>query len=150
MTMNKCDCYCVDEQIIGWHTPVDPRTKMMPRCNGTKERESCSCGGDRTKCDFYPDVHQRSLKEQEPKFGEWTSVEDRLPDIENENIRQYNRCYSESIRVLCACKQKSGKVMVKEGYCRIYDDNDIYWRIPGSIDSVTHWMPLPEPPEKEN
>lgn len=25
-----------------------------PRCYGTKERESCSCGGDVKKCDFYP------------------------------------------------------------------------------------------------
>ena len=25
------------------------------RCNGTKGRESCKCGGDPLKCDFYPE-----------------------------------------------------------------------------------------------
>ncbi len=24
-------------------------------CNGTKEREPCKCGGDRSKCDHYPE-----------------------------------------------------------------------------------------------
>lgn len=78
---------------------------------------------------------------------EWISVEDRLPEIETVNIKEYNRHYSKSVRVLCVCKQKSGKVMVKEGYCETSSDGQrIYWKIPGSIDSVTHWMPLPEPP----
>lgn len=26
-----------------------------PRCWGTKECEECSCGGDETKCTFYPE-----------------------------------------------------------------------------------------------
>jgi hypothetical protein len=25
-------------------------------CFGTKEQEECHCGGDRTRCDFYPEV----------------------------------------------------------------------------------------------
>lgn len=25
------------------------------RCNGTKERDYCKCGGDPSKCDFYPE-----------------------------------------------------------------------------------------------
>lgn len=28
-------------------------------CYGTKEREPCSCGGDESKCDFYPDKRQK-------------------------------------------------------------------------------------------
>ena len=79
---------------------------------------------------------------------EWISVEDRLPEIETANIKEYSRHYSKSARVLCVCKQKSGKVMVKEGYYETSsNDTRIYWKIPGSIDSVTHWMPLPAPPE---
>jgi hypothetical protein len=82
---------------------------------------------------------------------EWISVEDELPEIETANIKNGSFRYSESIRVLCACKQRSGKVLVKEGYYRLYSDGKVYWRIPGSIDSVTHWTPLPQPPtEKEN
>jgi hypothetical protein len=82
----------------------------------------------------------------------WISVDDRLPEKET-LIKWRERTGYNSIRVLCVCKQKSGKVMVKEGYCEMWDDSDYgpYWKIPGSIDSVTHWMPLPTPPtEKEN
>ena len=83
---------------------------------------------------------------------EWISVEDRLPETEKTHIKDGNRWFDKSIRVLCVCKQKSGKVMVKEGYYELYThadgtkSNAPYWRIPGSIDEVTHWMPLPEPP----
>ena len=76
----------------------------------------------------------------------WISVDERLPEIDpNKKGRRDNKV---SIRVLCACKQWSGKKMVKEGYCELFDDGP-FWRIPGSIDSVTHWMYLPEPPEEE-
>lgn len=76
---------------------------------------------------------------------EWISVEDRLPEIDC-TVTNYGRKFQKSIRVLCACKQKTGKVMVKEGYCEVYEDT-VYWKIPGSVDSVTHWMLLPAPPE---
>ena len=31
-------------------------------CWGTKEREVCKCGGDPTKCDFYPEVRAKAPK----------------------------------------------------------------------------------------
>ena len=37
--MEKCNCYHEEYNRI--------------ECWGTKERETCSCGGDETKCDFY-------------------------------------------------------------------------------------------------
>lgn len=39
--MEKCNCY---HEYHG-----------KPECWGTKERDSCSCGGDGSKCDFYPE-----------------------------------------------------------------------------------------------
>lgn len=78
-------------------------------------------------------------------MNEWISVEDRLPEIELGKKGRYNDG-SVSIRVLCACRQDSGKLMVKEGYCE-FCSHGHYWRIPGSIDSVTHWMYLPKHPE---
>ena len=75
----------------------------------------------------------------------WMSVGDALPALDRVST---NHLREKSIRVLCACRQKSGKVFVKEGYCEFWDDC-IVWRIPGSIDTVTHWMPLPEPPKGE-
>ena len=39
--MNKCNCY---HEIYN-----------KAECWGTKEREECSCSGDETKCNFYPE-----------------------------------------------------------------------------------------------
>lgn len=77
-------------------------------------------------------------------MAEWIAVTERLPELDNNKADDRGR--QKSIRVLCACKQKSGKVFVKEGYYVLWDGDRVYWRIPGSIDSVTHWMPMPEPP----
>lgn len=32
-------------------------------CLGTRERDRCSCDGDKTKCDFYPEVRLKAQKE---------------------------------------------------------------------------------------
>ena len=80
---------------------------------------------------------------------EWISVEDKLPEVVSIH-KGYRSTVKKSIRVLCVCVQKSGKTMVKEGYCEWYNDyNEPRWQIPGTIDDVTHWMPLPEPPKGE-
>ena len=84
--------------------------------------------------------------EEIKKMTNWISVDERLPKIDPDKKGRYKN--SVSIRVLCACKQHSGKKMVKEGYCE-WGDWGYSWRIPGSIDSVTHWMYLPEPPDSE-
>lgn len=78
---------------------------------------------------------------------EWISVEERLPDIDPHGKGRYGG--QRSVRVLCACKQKGGKTFVKEGYYEPCGNGRVCWRIPGSIDAVTHWMPLPEPPKGE-
>ena len=56
---------------------------------------------------------------------EWISVDDRLPD--------------ESYPVLCVTS--AGGMMIAR-YGHKYGS----WHVSGSID-ITHWMPLPEPPE---
>lgn len=78
----------------------------------------------------------------------WISVKDRLPEVASRHKR-YRNTYTKSIRVLCVCVQKDGKRMVKEGYFEWFNDYpEAIWKIPGTIDSVTHWMPLPELPEE--
>ena len=80
---------------------------------------------------------------------EWISVKDRLPEITATEKGWGDHKVQKSIRVLCVCRQKSGKVLVKEGYYELWDHSqNPCWRIPGSIDSVTHWMLLPEPPKE--
>ena len=59
--MNKCDCYNVEDVLLpDKHTGRLIRQRIE-HCLGTKEREFCSCGGDRTKCDFYPKVKKEAL-----------------------------------------------------------------------------------------
>ena len=60
----------------------------------------------------------------------WISVAERLPDA------------FES--VIVSRKNTSGKIVVEAG---CYDVNG-WWRVYGTrVKSVTHWQPLPEPPE---
>ena len=60
--MKKCDCYDVAEEIFGWLNSDTPILKEVSRCYGTKEREECACGGDRSQCDFYPEIRAESQK----------------------------------------------------------------------------------------
>lgn len=80
----------------------------------------------------------------------WVSVDERLPEFVK--VEKYGDLgnVAKSVRVLCSCLQKDGKQMVKEGYCQRWLDGSgaVWWRIPGTINKVTHWMPLPEPPKE--
>jgi hypothetical protein len=122
--MKQCDCH---------HTTTYTRCDglkafMKHECWGTRERDECSCGGDKTKCDFYPDVREKALQEIEPKFGEWISVHDKLPD--------------EDIRVLVSID--SDRSYTKIDTDRILNGNWVRW-----YKDVTHWMPTPELPKGE-
>lgn len=55
---NKCDCYHIQNKnkLMGYQItgrPIWQHTEVGI-CYGTKEMDECSCGGDKTKCDFYP------------------------------------------------------------------------------------------------
>ena len=79
----------------------------------------------------------------------WIPVTERLPEIV-ETKRACKNVYRKSGRVLCACLQADGKKFVKEGYMEYFNDYPKpNWIIPGTIHSVTHWMPLPEPPKED-
>lgn len=91
--VNKCDCY---------HREIKRRYACHPFtgrpighdievgvCWGTKEMDECSCCGDETKCDFYPEVRARAKKK--------VSIEDAINhykygishDIFSEPVRTY-------------------------------------------------------------
>lgn len=59
--MAKCDCYY--------------QHGMKFLCYGTKEMEECSCGGDTSKCDFYPE--KRSKKTQKMANEKQISLTDK-------------------------------------------------------------------------
>lgn len=47
--MSKCDYYRFGE------------------CWGTRERDRCNCGGDESKCNFYPEKREKA-KEEKPEY----------------------------------------------------------------------------------
>lgn len=42
---------------MGWENTI------IGKCSGTKECEECSCGGDKSKCDFYDYIREKARKE---------------------------------------------------------------------------------------
>lgn len=55
---NKCSCYyeSIEFHYINNYRKIQ---RVVGRCNGTKEREICACGGDENKCDFYSDKRRK-------------------------------------------------------------------------------------------
>lgn len=52
----KCDSHHTEQRVISVDFGVlgtAPRTKTIQTCWGTKEREECTCDGDKRKCNFY-------------------------------------------------------------------------------------------------
>ncbi len=127
--MKKCNSYHITEEkyyTYGTFTGAKtPHYRKVGECWGTRECDRCYCGGDRTKCDFYPEVREKALK---PKFGEWISVDDRLPK-ENEKVLCYFQYQNENLNSICE---------------NIYYGNS-HWFVEG--DHVTHWMPIPKLPK---
>ena len=56
--MEKCNCWELThkrEYRDGFHYVVP-----IQICNGTREREECTCNGDKSKCNFYPEKRKES------------------------------------------------------------------------------------------
>lgn len=54
--MDKCECWEQRSIILMKYGKIPVYSPNgIQICNGTKEREECTCGGDVTKCDFYPE-----------------------------------------------------------------------------------------------
>lgn len=149
--MAKCDCYF--------------QHGMKFLCYGTKEMEECSCGGDKSKCNFYPEK-----REQKPKVkkqfvdvsvaktfieANWPNdpllkqiafnLLDKLPRVEPEWIPVTERLPAfETERVLVMTK---GDVML--GYPKMDTDRYVRNRWVRYEGSVTHWMPIPDPPDED-
>ena len=58
--MKQCDCHHTTT-----YTRCDGLKALIKHeCWGTKERDECSCGGDRTKCDFYPEIREKAKEDK--------------------------------------------------------------------------------------
>ena len=65
--MSKCNCYRTQQktrytynQFTGSPIAHDIEVGV---CWGTKETDECHCGGDRAKCDFYPEAREEAKNE---------------------------------------------------------------------------------------
>lgn len=63
---NKCSCYNVEYKRANVYNPLTGQPFggdiEVDTCWGTRERDQCSCGGDKTRCSFYVDVREEALK----------------------------------------------------------------------------------------
>lgn len=80
--MSKCDCYHIESE-THWLVEGDGcavrGTINVPRCWGTKERDICDCGGDKSKCNFYERVRIEAAEEK--KFSERKDVLDEIESV---------------------------------------------------------------------
>lgn len=60
-----CDCYKIRNEIQGWIDQDTPIEEVVTRCSGTRHFEICTCNGDETKCNFYPSIKTRAIKEKQ-------------------------------------------------------------------------------------
>ena len=69
MIRKNCDCYHTEKRRDYIYHPITKEPIgydiKVGVCWGTKEREECSCGGDKTQCDFYPEVRKKEVQEED-------------------------------------------------------------------------------------
>ena len=63
--MDRCESYKWGERFECRYDKGRPFGIMVGYnyCSSTKECDACSCGGDKTKCDFYPDIKRKAIYE---------------------------------------------------------------------------------------
>ena len=85
---------------------------------------------------------QSALKEVLDKLPRWIPIEERLPDKElEEHKKRYPR--AESVEVIVVIKDADEATS-------LYYDGEYFEDICGNDHAVTHWMPMPDPPEVQN
>ena len=82
--MGQCNCYNVRiDRIYG-------NEMKYGVCLGTKEIDRCDCGGDESKCDFYPE--KRKTAEKSMNTAEmWLKAQE---DGKTYIVKQQTLCYS--------------------------------------------------------
>lgn len=85
----------------------------------------------------YPELLKKAVDEQ-PAVNRWISCSERLPEKHGE----YMVCFG-----MCDC-DLNGTDMIDKRYYGEKSDGTVGWHSLCSSD-ITHWMPMPDPPEKE-
>ena len=74
----------------------------------------------------------------------WISVEDRLPDLELVEVK-----INDTELYPCLAVIKNERARNEKFVGKVWYDGECFMNGIGEIEVVTHWMPLPEPPEVE-
>ena len=84
---------------------------------------------------------QQEIEKLRGQLPRWIPVEERLPELQN---------WGASEVVLGLIKSENAPSLNKLHNLTlcVYCDNGI-WSMPGRYVAITHWMPLPQPPEVE-
>lgn len=109
--MERCKYYEDRTKIIGWLGPDEAIRKTVAVCNGTREQDVCSCGGNPEKCNFYPQAKEKALKEQVMKAKLLINGKEIEIEISEEELKKFE------------AKQKK-----KTGYERV-EDGQSFWRV---------------------
>ena len=80
--MSKCDSYHLEPEqhyfVDEYGGPIYENINV-PRCWGTKEKDVCNCGGDKSKCNFYRRV--RAETSEEKSFATTKNVLEKIEDL---------------------------------------------------------------------
>lgn len=64
---HKCNCYHKENKKIYTYHPATglpiEHNVDVGICWGTKEMDECDCGGNKIKCDFYPEVREEAKRD---------------------------------------------------------------------------------------
>ena len=116
--MERCEYYEEKTKIIGWLGPDEVIKKEISVCNGTKEQDACSCGGNPEKCTFYQQVKETALKEQVMKAKLIINGKELEVEITEEEL-----------------KKLEAKPENKTGYERVKDGNTFWFDVDGTVGS---------------
>lgn len=90
----------------GYSLEYNDREGYISRCDGTKERDICSCGGDKSKCDFYENVRDEGRLEEKLK--------ETIKKIDDKSFNLLEELYKIIDRSLKDSSVRSIEVVVKD------------------------------------
>lgn len=97
--------------------------------------------------DVTQDVTQNEVNVSDTNVVKWTPVTERLPDLELVEVRAEDMDLFPCLVVKAAPQAPKKRFVTKAWYDgNGFMDTDCIW----VTKSVTHWMPLPEPPKEED
>lgn len=110
---------------------------------GNQWETPITLGDDLTEAADRIEAQAKEIEKLRRKVPRWIPVEERLPELQS---------WGASTVVLGLIKSENAPSLNKLHDLNltlcVYCDNGI-WSMPGRYVAITHWMPLPEPPEVE-